>query len=551
MFSSRPPALTRPGRWRLRVRVPAALAAGLLATLAFPPLDRGAFAFVALVPLLVALRGASARDGAVAGAAFGLAFMGVLAGWLSLVGWIAWAALVFAQTLFYAAFGALAALAGRRGAWLRVLAWPLLYAGVELARARYPLGGFAWGLLGTSQHAGGPLLPLARLGGVIAITVALVAVNALLAEAVADRRRRRALPALAVAAAIGVAPAALPLGAVAGAGSLDVAVVQGNVPRGVFTDLRRGRGGPEDEVIIDNHLRLTRTLAAQPPDLVVWPENALDRDPFNDPVAHDAVAEALRLTGAPLLVGAIVDGPDPKHFYNSNLYFEPDGALAGRYDKLHLVPFGEYVPWSWARRVVPALEQVPTDGIPGRVPVVFDHAAGVRIGAVICFESSYPWLVRRFVRAGAEILVVSTNNATFGRSPLARQHLALSRLRAVETGRPVVHAAISGISAVIRPDGRIVREAGLFLPAVVRERVQAATGRTPYVAYGDWIDAGYGIGAAIAAVAACALAVRRRAPRVPVGPAAPADDAEPDEFWTPAAPPLEPLRADGGEDAPP
>jgi apolipoprotein N-acyltransferase len=168
------------------------------------------------------------------------------------------------------------------------------------------------------------------------------------------------------------------------------------------------------------------------------------------------------------------------------------------------------------------------------------------IGAVICFESTYPRLTREFVRNGAEIIVVTTNNATFERSPLARQHLAQSQMRAVETGRPVLHAAISGISAVIAPDGRIVQSAGLFIPAILRQTVDAATGKTPYVAYGDATEGAFGGGAALAAVVAMLLAARRRVPGF-------AFDDDEDEFWGTARPPDEPvagrLREDDAEEA--
>jgi len=497
------------------------MASGVVATFAFPPAQLRFVAFAALVPFLLSLRQATVRDGAVAGAAFGLAFMGVLIGWISIVGWIAWAALVFAQMLFYAGFGALAALLGRAGPVARVLGWPLVFTGFELARSRFPLGGFEWGVLGSSQEAVSTLTPLARAGGVFAISIALVAINALLSEAIAARRKRNAVLAVALAAAGAIAPAMMPLGAVANSGTIDVAMVQGNVPRGYFAGLRRGRVGPEDEIIIANHLRLTDTLAANPPELVIWPENALDRDPFTDQEARRAIVDATAATGAPLLVGAIIDGPRPGTFFNANLLFDEGGRLLGRYDKMKLVPFGEYVPWQWTRSVVPALSAIGSDGIPGDEPVVL-NANGTQIGAVICFESSRAELVRRFVERGAEMIVVSTNNATFERTPLARQHLALSRMRAVETGRPVLHAAISGISAIIQPDGSIVQQAGLFRPAILRQRIQTTSGLTPYVAYGATIELAYGIGAAVAAIVAL-LFIRRR-------PSTVAEDDEPD-FW--------------------
>ena len=533
MSTPKPPALLTFSGWPLRLRVPLALGSGLLATLAFPPAQLRFVAFAALIPFALSLREATAREGAVAGAAFGMAFIGVLIGWISVVGWLAWGALVLLQLLFYAAFGALAAMLGRAGVAARVLGWPVLFTGLEIARSRFPFGGFEWGVLGASQEAASPLTPLARAGGVFAISIALVAVNVLLAEAIAARRRRGALAAVVLASAAAVGPAWMPIGAVANSSTIDVAMVQGNVPTGYFAGLRRGRVGPEDEVIIRNHLRLTDTLAANPPDLVIWAENALDRDPFTDPDARRAVVDAVAAAGAPLLVGAIVDGPDRAHFYNSNLLFDADGRLIGRYDKQRLVPFGEYVPWRWTRSVVPALAQIGSDGIAGEGPVVLEHPGGVTIGAVICFESSRAELVRRFVERGAEMIVVSTNNATFERTPLARQHLAMSRMRAVETGRPVLHAAISGISAIINPDGSIVQQAGLFIPAILRQQVRTTSGLTPYVAYGEEIELAYAAAAALAALASLAY-VRRR----PAAPSAEDDDDEP-EFWL-AAPPAAP-----------
>lgn len=525
------------------------MASGVVATFAFAPAQLRFVAFAALVPFLLSLRAASVRDGAVAGAAFGLAFMGVLIGWISVVGWLAWGALVLLQVLFFAGFGALATLLGRGGALARVAGWPALYAGFELMRSRVPFGGFEWGVLGSSQEAFSTLLPLARAGGVFAISIALVMVNALLAEAVAARRKRNAMLAVVLAAGAAISPAWMPVGAVANESTIDVAMVQGNVPRDYFAGLRRGRVGPEDEIIIRNHVRLTDTLAANPPDLVIWPENALDRDPFTDQQARRAVVDAVTATGSPLLVGAIVDGPSPDTFYNSNLLFDSDGRLIGRYDKVKLVPFGEYVPWAWTRAVVPALAQIGSDGIPGEKPVVLEHPDGVTIGAVICFEASRAELVRRFVELGAEMIVVSTNNATFERTPLARQHLAMSRMRAVETGRPVLHAAISGISAIINPDGSIVQQAGLFLPAILRQRIQTTSGLTPYVAHGAVIEAAYGGAAALAALLSL-LFIRRR-------PAAAVADEDEPEFWLAPPPAIDedahPLMAhvDDGDRGPP
>lgn len=488
-----------PTDWPLRGRLVAAAVSGCALTAAFPPLDQRWVALIALVPLFFALRGASARAGASLGLVAGAAFFSVLLYWISYFGFAAFLALVVAQTAFLVVFGALAARACRTVAG-RIVGVPLLWAGLEVARARYPIGGFSWGVIGYTQHSGGSLLPLARVGGVVLLGLAIVLVNALIVEALTSRLVGTAVCVLAIGAVV-LLPGLLPLG-IAGraAGTLDVAAVQGNVPRERFTGLgRRGRVGPEDFTIVDNHLRETQLLLSQPrPDLIVWPENTFDRDPRTNPEMLRPVVTLLGRIGAPLLAGAILDAGD--RFTNTNLLIDPDGTIGQRYDKIHLVPFGEYVPWRFFRSLVPALDrEVPTDGIPGKKPVVF-RVGAARVGTLICFESTYPELARSLARDGAQVLIVTTNNASFGTSPAAREHLAMSQMRAVETGRAVVHAAISGISAVIQPDGTITQESRLFTPALLRARLPLATGETPYARYGSGIEIGIGAGALLFAL---------------------------------------------------
>jgi apolipoprotein N-acyltransferase len=492
-----------------------AVVSGGLAFLSLPPLDVGWASYGALIPLMLALRGARGRAGFLVGLVFGLAYLAPLIWWISLFGFLAFGVLVAAQALFFAAFGWFAAWASR-GAVGRLVATPLLFTALEVARARWPLGGFAWGALGYAQHDALPLLPLARVGGVHAITLALVFVNAGVAEAIAAGRVWRRALALAVAGGVAVGPMWLPLG-LAGprAGELDVALVQGNVPERRFTDFasRTGRSGPEDFTIIQNHISATEPLAANPPNLVVWPENSIDRDPLADPDVGLRIEDVVRRVGAPLIAGAILDVEgQPDRFINANLLFSTAGPIEARYDKIHLVPFGEYVPWPRLRRYIDALEQIPQDGLPGRAPVVFDIGSA-EIGSVICFESTYSGFVREFVRKGAQVLVVTTNNASFRRSPAARQHVAMSQLRAVEEGRYVMHAAISGITAVIDASGRIREETRLFTRDVVRRTVPLADGLTPYGRFGEATELGFMGFGLVALVATMARMVARRRER--------------------------------------
>ena len=501
-----------PEAWRLRLRLLLALAAGGIAYCAFPPVDFGWLSFVALVPLFLALRGARGRAGFLVGLVFGLAFLAPLVWWISLFGYLAWGTLVVVEALFFAVFGWFAAWASDRAVG-RIAGVPLLYVAIEVARTRWPLGGFSWGDLGYAQHDAGPMLSLARIGGVHTITLGLALVAVLAAHALTRGRLWRRALSIVVLAGVAAGPLWLPMGIAGRSGDLDVALVQGNVPQGRFTGFadRVGRQGPEDTVIVDNHVQATLPLASDPPDLVVWPENAVDRDPFHNPDIQAKIEDAVLQVKTPFIVGAILDAPpDGTRFTNTNLLYDADGRVVARYDKVHLVPFGEYVPWHWVRRYVKALEQIPSDGVPGRAPVVFRVGAAT-VGTVICFESTYPNLARDEVRDGAQLMIVSTNNASFRRSPASRQHLAMSQLRAVEEGRTVMHAAISGISAVIDPSGRILTKTRLFTQAVVRRTVPLGKGLTPYARFGEAIELAFaGLGAFAAVVTTAGRVGRRR-----------------------------------------
>jgi apolipoprotein N-acyltransferase len=495
--------------WKLRWRLLAAVVSGFALTAAFPPLDQRWVAVIALVPLFAALRGARGWTGALLGAVAAMAFFGVLIYWISYFGYAAWIALVLLMVASWTAFGAAAARASTAmGTFGRLVAVPVLFAGFEVVRAWAPFGGFSWGSLGASQHSGGPTVHLARMLGITGVSLALAAVNALIAEAVFRRDVRQRASLVLVAGVILLTPTAISLGPTGDQpGVIDIAAVQGNVPRERFSSLaRRGRQGPEDNVIIDNHVRLTKTLLADPPDLVVWPENAFDRDPRVYPKLFAPVTDVVRELNAPLLFGAILDAGD--RFTNSNLLLTPNGGLRQRYDKRHLVPFGEYVPVSAFRKIVPALDrELPTDGIAGRRPVVF-NIGGIGVGSVICFESTYPELIRDEVKGGAQVIVVSTNNASMGTSPAARQHLAMSRMRAIESGRTVVHAAIAGVSAIIEPDGDVLQRSELFTPAVLRAEIPLSTGQTFFTRYGSAIEYVYVLGALLLVLVSSSLRKR-------------------------------------------
>lgn len=463
----------------------------MLLSLSFPPADFWPAAFVALAPLYVCVR-AGVRSAAVGAVTAGLVFFGALLSWVHLFGAPAYFALVAGEAGMFA-LGAVAAAAvvhrlGR--AWLPAV-FPAAMVAAEYLRGRFPLGGFTWGDLGYSQHSNLAGLRLAAYTGVWGISLLVAFVNAAAGEGVVRLRRGRrgwgaAALWLAAGLAAAAAPALLPSGgdssARPGGRTASLAIVQGNAPGDIENPHY------DDVAVMQSHVDLSEGLAAPKPGLVIWPESSLDTDPLTDPAFGQPVTDAIRAVGTHFLIGANLDA-GPGRFRNSSLYFDRFGNLQGVYGKVHLVPFGEYVP---ARRffepLIKQLQRVPNDGVPGKGPVVLRLPEG-RFAPVICFESTFPDLVRKSVRAGARLLVVSTNNSSFGRTSASRQHLAFSQLRAAENHMWVAHAALTGISAVVAPDGRIVSSTRMFEPAVLRLKVGFAAGPTFYARTGDWVPA--------------------------------------------------------------
>jgi apolipoprotein N-acyltransferase len=469
-----------------------------------------------MAPLLIVLRHTRPRRGALLGFVFALVYYGVLLEWLLRFGLVAWLPLVVSQAAWAALFGALLP-----GLWRderpiqSALAAAALWTAIEWLRATWPIGGFTWGGLGLTQHGNGLTLPLASVTGVWGLTFVIVLVNGLVAGAVLGWTARAGRPVgerlarggalVAAALAVAVAPAAIPLPAARGP-SLDVAVVQGNVDKARAQDFTTRALG-----VADNHVRLNRELASDPPDLAVWPENSLDVDPLDDPALEAAVTSSIRAVGSPTLVGAVTDAPDGR-FYNQVLYFSGSGQILGRYSKMHPVPFGEYVPFRRLFRWVDQLRAVPRDISPGHAYTLF-QVDGVTVGTPICFENTYPDLVRQFVDDGAELLVVATNDSSFLLSPASRDHVIMSQVRAVENGRWIVQAAISGISAVIDEHGRVVARTAQFVPAILRATVPSSTAKTLYTRLGDWFP--WACGVASLAALGLPLPRRRRGTRTP------------------------------------
>ncbi|MDR0433345.1 MAG: apolipoprotein N-acyltransferase [Bifidobacteriaceae bacterium] len=500
--------------------------AGALAYTAFPALNLWPAAPVAIALLMVALNRLGPAMGYLAATVFGLALFTPLLWWAAVAaGKVPWVILTIATSAMVGLVGLAWPLIRRlppiaASPALSALAFAVLWAAVEELRAIAPLGGFPWGRLAFSQTSS-PMADLAFLGGSPAVSLAAALAGALLPAVFTHLRGGRTWAACgvaALAAGLALGPGLIPLDQRAEAGSLRIAAVQGGGEGDVFPEgVTRGRA------VLNLHSDVTAELLTQigsnAIDLLIWPEDAVAFDLNHRPDVAKELGQIATAAGAPLLLGAN-EFPDGGGRYNVSLLIEPGGNIAGRYAKRHPVPFGEYIPWrSVARRVTDAVDRVRIDTLPGDEVGVVDvpvarTGTNVRVGEVICFEVVHDSLMRDTVQAGAELVVAQTNNASFGTSTESVQQLAMSRLRAIELGRTVVHISTTGVSAVISPAGIVLDEADAFTRATMVQTVPLRTTLTPAARYGGaigWGIAALGAGLILTGLAAAIYRSRRKA----------------------------------------
>jgi apolipoprotein N-acyltransferase len=505
------------------LRLLGAAAGGWLLYLSFPPSPAWYLALPAFALLGQVVRGGTARAGFGLGCVFSLAFLLPLLVWVgALVQEVPWIALSAFESLFVAASVAGMALV------TRLPLWPLWAAAVwlvgEAVRSRVPFGGMPWGRVGFGQPDG-PLLPLAAVGGVPLLSFATVLAGLALGELVRRLVAREVRAAAAVAALAAAALVSGPLAAAvpAAPGAPDrvatIAAVQGNVPR-LGLDFNAQR-----RAVLDNHVRVTEQLAADVaagraprPDLVLWPENSSDIDPLQNPDAAAQIDRAARAVGVPIMVGTILRNPpqlanaDGPTATNSTLVWEAGVGPVARNDKRRIQPFGEYMPFrSFFRMFSPYVDRA-SNFSPGTGEGALD-VAGVRVGIAICWEIAFDDLVADSVAAGAQVLAVPSNNATFGFSDMTYQQLAMSRVRAVEFDRAAIIATTSGVSATVARDGTVTARTGQFEPGVLVDRTvlrDTTTIAARLRSAPEWALVALGAGAVLLAVAQTGVRRGRR-----------------------------------------
>jgi apolipoprotein N-acyltransferase len=484
-----------------RIRHALAALSGVLLALSFPPYGLPAIAWVALAPLLVALSGISALGAFFVGLTTGAIYFAVALYWLTHVmheygGLQLWTAVLVnvALVAYLALFPALFGLAsnrilvrfGPRG----LLAVPFVWVASELGRMKL-FTGFPWVLLGYSQVEVLPIAQLASVLGVFGLSGLVAAASAALVYAWGPRqpagRRATLSRALPVVVVLSCAAAAAAWGARRVSESaltrsgqpMTFGLVQGNVDQGQKWDAARAGA------IFADYLRLTRGAIAGGAQAVIWPESSTPFFFEEDRPAAEEVRAIAREARVPILVGSDrVERGRPTRYFNSAFMVAPSGETAAVYSKMHLVPFGEYVPLKRLLFFAAPLVEAVSDFSAGDEAVLLPIGPH-RLSVAICYEVVYPDLVRQGVAAGAELLTTITNDAWFGRTSAPYQHFAQASMRAIENGRYLVRAANTGISGIVDPYGRVLERSAIFEPAVIVGEARFLTNRTIYTRIGD------------------------------------------------------------------
>ena len=452
-----------------------ALLGAVVSVLAFPPYGPGLLIVPGIALFFVALRGLdSRRQGFWIGMFYGLAFFGGLMWWLVELELIA-LVLVPVEALFF----------GLYGLWLvrftdeTPVRWLTLAVGgwavMELLRYHFPVGGLEWGAAGYALSDQFWTRFPAAVFGTTGLTVLVVLLAALLAQMVALRSVRGSIMGVGVAAFLIVGSFGWwffqPIADV----GRPATIIQGSTP------CPFEKCPPNERLrTFEQHLELTRTL--DDADLVIWAEGStgsVNADPVNNPEIGEAISAEARRLSSQFIVGGdrVVSDTD---WINANVYFESDGSIVGEYRKQHPVPFGEYIPLRPLFDWIPALSRVPRDMIRGDGPVLFGD-----IGSIISFEGGFSRYALEVRREGAQVILVNTNEGSYGEAPTSDQFIGMTRMRAVELGVPIIHAAVTGKSVFIDLDGSLGVVTGLGTMDILDEGYRGASIDTPYTATGD------------------------------------------------------------------
>jgi apolipoprotein N-acyltransferase len=499
-------------------------ASGALYAFALPPFDVNELGWVALIPLLFAVEGCRPGEAFRRGYVAGLVFFGMTTWWLVHVSWFAPVALTAFLALYFGAAVVWFVQPASDVFWRNLLAgivgtasWVTL----EWIRGHAPLGGYGWNMLGVTQHRNVPFIQFASVTGIYGVSALVCFVNFAFFQTI--RRFVRNIGAreplrrlswefyLAMALVCSVFLHGLREMRVEQDGrTLRIALVQGNIPQTLKFE-------PEQKpLIIERYRSLTESIMPLEPELIIWPETATPEALRYDRESFELATNVAQQAHAFLLTGTFDATPnkEPLEAFNSAMLVRPDGTLGEIYRKIHLVPFGEYVPLRKILPFIKYLTPIQNSCERGREFTIF-HLAELSFGTVICFEDTVPELYRVFVKRGADFMVNVTNDAWFQDSPAAELHVANAVFRCAETRRWLIRCTNSGVTCAVNPFGMVRMRAAPFT-ASARIFVLSIPADQPVTFYTQWGDVFAG-GCAAIVVASFGMAVwvRRRKGRSP------------------------------------
>lgn len=504
--ASNPPRVAQPAISERRIgslpgwmRLLLVVVAGVCVGLSWQPYNLWPLLFIGIPAFTLAVRGVRLRRAFGLGYVFGLALLLLAINWLQVLPFGVGFALIVFEALWYAGLGLILSLVSR----LRL--WPLAAAGawslIEFAFSRFPFGGFGWtriayAVVDTPISGFLPIIGVAGVSFLVALICQGIAWLVLNHAAVRSSARTLIAAAVVLIMIVGGGFALGQWQPAAAEGSVRVGIVQGNVPGRGVEAMGRARS------VTNNHLRETIDLIAQSrlageemPDFILWPENSTDIDPLLDYQTGQIVQAAVDLAGRPILVGAVMSGPGENERQTSSLWWDPVQGVVARYDKRNLVPFGEWIPFrEQLLPLIPLLELAGAQSVPGTKPgameVTLTDGRQIVVGNAICFELAYDDTMYEAIRAGAQVLTVQSNNATYGGTGQIEQQFAITRARAMEAKREIAVSTTNSVSGLIDAEGRVVYKTKEFTADSTIQDMPLRTTLTPAMTVAPWVDRG-------------------------------------------------------------
>jgi len=489
-----------------RGRIILAASSGLMLTAAFPNLQLSWLAWFGLVPLLAAIRDCGVKKSFKLGFSAGLIHYLTLIYWLAYTmrtyGYLPWPVCIAVLIFFSAILALFSGVFTAIVAYLRLkpdralIMIPVVWVSVEYLRS-FIFTGFPWEFIGHSQYSTLQIIQISDILGVYGISYLIVFVNTVIFFLILGLTKHdwqgvtitRRFAAVSITAAIFLSGFVWSYGQwrlnaidrlAKAAPQVRSVIVQGNIEQSV-------KWNPAFQLATaEKYLRLSRSAGNQNPDLFIWPETALPFYYNHNAALTAKVRKGIRDMGTYFLFGSpsFARKPGRIDYYNSAYLVDPEGKPLGKYDKAHLVPFGEYVPF---KRWLPFLGKIVAqvgDFSRGKIGATIPWK-NYKLGVLICYEGIFPYLARAMVKNGASLLIIITNDAWYGRSSAPYQHLSLAVFRAVENRRALIRSANTGISVFIDPAGRILAATPLFQEAAVFDHVPVLTEQTFYTRFGD------------------------------------------------------------------